>query len=76
MIFSSKNLNPPSLAASLIRTLALVIALVGIVQLRAQPLDTLNARLRGLPIDSVEEREREATDPRTKFVTITRLTGE
>jgi len=76
MIFSSKNLNPPSLAASLIRTLALVIALVGIVQLRAQPLDTLNARLEGLPIDSVEEREREATDPRTKFVTITRLTGE
>ena len=59
-----------------LRAMVLVLALVSIGQLRAQPLDTLNARLRGLPIDSVEEREREATDPRTKFVTITRLTGE
>ena len=58
------------------RSLAMVMALVGIGHLRAQPLDTLAARLRGLPVDTLLAREREATDPRTKFVAISRLVAE
>ncbi len=46
-----------------------------VCQLRAQPLDTLFARLRGLPVDSVEAHERAATDIRMKMVAISRLTG-
>ncbi|MCW5899439.1 MAG: hypothetical protein KIT10_09245 [Flavobacteriales bacterium] len=47
-----------------------------VVSLHAQPLDTLVARLRGLPIDSLEARERAATDPRAKMIAINRLTGQ
>jgi len=60
----------------LFRTLALVLTLSAIGQLRAQPIDTLFARLRGLPVDSLEARERTATDPRTKMIAINRLTGQ
>jgi tetratricopeptide (TPR) repeat protein len=45
-------------------------------QLQAQPIDTLFARLRGLPVDSLEYRERAATDTRAKMVAINRLTGQ
>ena len=62
--------------AFLFRALALVIALSGIGQLRAQPIDTLFARLRGLPVDTLEARERAATDPRSKLVVTSRLTGQ
>jgi len=55
--------------------LILLIGIGGIGQLRAQPLDTLFVRLRGLPVDSLEARERAATDPRTKMAAINRLTG-
>ncbi|MBK7554952.1 MAG: tetratricopeptide repeat protein [Flavobacteriales bacterium] len=58
------------------RALALVIALLGIGQLRAQPLDTLYARTRGLSVEALIEREREATDPRAKVMVIARLTGQ
>ena len=58
------------------RLLALLIGFGTFSQLRAQSLDTLNARLRGLPIDTLEERERKANDPRAKFVVIAKLTSE
>jgi len=59
------------------RAIVVLLLMFGAVwQLRAQPLDTLNARLRGLPIDSLEERERKTTDPRAKFVVIAKLTSE
>ncbi|MBL7963643.1 MAG: hypothetical protein JNM31_07335 [Flavobacteriales bacterium] len=57
------------------RLLVLFIGLGMIGQLHAQPLDTLYARLRGLPIDSLEARERAATDPRAQMAAISRLTG-
>ena len=50
------------------RALFLIIGLVGIVPLHAQPLDTLFARVRSLPLDTLEQRERTAVDLRTKFV--------
>ena len=58
------------------RSLVLLIGICCIGQLDAQPIDTLFARLRGLPVDSLETRERTATDPRTKMVAINRLTGQ
>ncbi|MBL0035036.1 MAG: hypothetical protein IPP26_04550 [Flavobacteriales bacterium] len=58
------------------RSLVLLIGIGCIGQLRAQPIDTLVARLRGLPVDSLEALERAATDPRTKMVAINRLTGQ
>ena len=72
-----KILQHPAVSMDLRRgAMILVLALVNIGQLSAQPLDTLNARLRGLPTDSLEERERKATDPRSKFVVIAKLTSE
>lgn len=66
----------PSRPFSIIRAFSLGLLLHGtVVPVDAQPLDTLFARLRGLPIDSLEVRERAATDPRTKMVAINRLTG-
>ncbi len=62
--------------AFIFRALVLVIALVGIGQLRAQPLDTLYARTRGLSVEALIEREREATDPRARVMVIARLTGQ
>ncbi|MBK9418145.1 MAG: hypothetical protein IPN62_12875 [Flavobacteriales bacterium] len=58
------------------RTLAVVVALVGIGQLRAQPLDTLAARMRGIPVDSLIAREAAATDPRVKCAAIARLVSQ
>jgi len=58
------------------RSLVLLIGIGAISQHDAQPIDTLFARLRGLPIDSLEARERAATDPRMKMVAINRLTGQ
>ncbi len=58
------------------RPLVLLIGIGMIGQLCAQPIDTLFARLRGLPVDSLEARERAATDPRMKMVAINRLTGQ
>jgi tetratricopeptide (TPR) repeat protein len=57
------------------RPFVLLIGLCIVGQLHAQPLDTLFARLRGLPVDSLEALERTATDPRMKMVAINRLTG-
>lgn len=58
-----------------IRSMVLLpLLLCAITQLHAQPLDTLFARLRGLPVDSLKARERTATDPRTKMVAINNLT--
>jgi tetratricopeptide (TPR) repeat protein len=62
--------------AFLFRALALVITLVGIGQLCAQPFDTLYARTIGLPVETLVEREREETDPRAKVAIIARLTGQ
>ncbi|HRH39296.1 MAG TPA: tetratricopeptide repeat protein, partial [Flavobacteriales bacterium] len=50
------------------RALALFIALVSIGELCAQPLDTLHARLRSLPLDSLVQRAKTNDDPRAKFV--------
>jgi tetratricopeptide (TPR) repeat protein len=47
-----------------------------IAQLQAQPIDTLAARMRGLPVDSLEAIERTSTDPRVKCMAIFRLTGK
>ena len=58
------------------RPLVLLIGIGMIGQLCAQPIDTLFTRLRGLPVDSLEARERAATDPRMKMVAINRLTGQ
>jgi len=58
------------------RLIVLLIGIGCIGQLRAQPIDTLFVRLRGLPVDSLEARERAATDPRMKMVAINRLTGQ
>ncbi len=58
------------------RALGLVLALVGIGQLRAQPLDTLYNRTKGLSVEALIEREREETDPRAKVMVIARLTGQ
>lgn len=59
------------------RVFTLVLLLLGtVVPVHAQPLDTLYARLRGLPVDSLEARERMATDARSKMVAISRLTGQ
>jgi tetratricopeptide (TPR) repeat protein len=67
----------PSRPFSIIRAFTLGLLLLGtVVPVHAQPLDTLFARLRGLPVDSLEVRERAATDPRMKMVAINRLTGQ
>ena len=58
------------------RSLVLLIGLGSLGQLGAQPLDTLNARLRALPVDSLVARELVETDPRAKFVVIAKLTRE
>ena len=58
------------------RALVLGLTLMGLGQLRAQPFDTLMNRLRGLPVDTLEARERAATDPRVKCAAIYRLTGQ
>ncbi|MEO8591616.1 MAG: hypothetical protein ABI432_19700 [Flavobacteriales bacterium] len=50
------------------RALALVITLIGIAPLHAQPLDTLAARYSGLRVDSLLKLERTTTDPRSLFV--------
>ncbi|MEO8734870.1 MAG: hypothetical protein ABI373_11115, partial [Flavobacteriales bacterium] len=51
-----------------IRLIALVIGLVGIAQVYAQSLDSQVARLEGLPLDSVLQREKTTTDLRVKCV--------
>ncbi len=51
-----------------IRALPLFIALVSIGELCAQPLDTLYARLRSLPLDTLVQREKTTGDLRAKFV--------
>ena len=58
------------------RPFVLLIGLCIVGQLHAQPLDTLFTMLRGLPVDSLEARERAATDPRMKMAAINRLTGQ
>ncbi|MBL7952558.1 MAG: tetratricopeptide repeat protein [Flavobacteriales bacterium] len=58
------------------RALVVVVALVGVGQLHAQPLDTLSARVRGLPLDSLIAREAAATDPRVKCAVIARLVSQ
>lgn len=66
----------PSRPFCIIRAFTLGLLLLGtVVPVHAQPLDTLFARLRGLPVDSLEALERTATDPRSKMVAISRLTG-
>lgn len=66
----------PSQPLCIIRAFTLGLLLLGtVVPVHAQPLDTLYARLRGLPVDSLEARERTATDARSKMVAISRLTG-
>jgi tetratricopeptide (TPR) repeat protein len=59
-----------------IRSIAFVVALMGIVQLRAQSFDTLFARTRGLSVDTLIDHERKAADPREKVAIIARLTGQ
>lgn len=54
------------------RARALAIALAGGYGLHAQPLDTLFKRMSGLPLDTLIEREKNATDARTKLVAIFR----
>ena len=54
----------------------LVSTLVGWSSLHAQSLDTLTARMRGLPVDSLEAIDRTATDARVKCTAILRLTGQ
>lgn len=51
-----------------LRARAMVIALFGIGQLHAQPLDSLAYRFRDLPLDSLVQRERNTTDLRTQCV--------
>lgn len=58
------------------RAPVLGLLLMGLGQLHAQPFDTLMIRLRGLPVDTLEARERAATDPRVKCAAIFRLTGQ
>ena len=55
------------------RALALVIALSGIGQLRAQPFDTLFARVYDLPVDTLIVREKATDDPRMKVAMLARL---
>ena len=73
----SKNSMMAPLPSLKLRSVVVFALLFGAVaQLQAQPLDTLFARLRGLPVDSLEVRERAATDPRMKMAAISRLTGQ
>jgi len=58
------------------QALVLAMAFFCIEPLCAQPIDTLAARMRGLPLDSLEALERSATDPRVKCMAIFRLTGQ
>ena len=60
----------------MIRLFCAVVGITTIGQLRAQPLDTLYARLNGLPIDTLVERERTSNDPRLKVLIVAKLTGE
>ncbi|MBL7952557.1 MAG: hypothetical protein JNM62_12655 [Flavobacteriales bacterium] len=55
------------------RALALVIALSGIGQLRAQPFDTLFTRIYNLPVDTLIVREKATDDPRMKVALLARL---
>jgi len=67
----------PSRPFCTIRVFTFGLLLLGIVvSVHAQPIDTLFVRLRGLPVDTLEARERAATDPRMKMVAINRLTGQ
>ena len=58
------------------RSFVLLIGIGSVGQLRAQPLDTLAARMRGLPVDSLIAREAAATDPRVKCAAIARLVSQ
>ena len=69
--------NTPTVSmGSWSRAMVLVHALVIIGQLRAQPFDTLIARTRGLSVETLIEREREATDIREKSAVLHRLVGQ
>ncbi len=57
----------------LIRLLCAVVSITTIGQLRAQPIDTLYARYKVLPIDTLLLREKATTDPRVKFVLLSSL---
>ena len=58
------------------RSFVLLIGIGSVGQLRAQPLDTLAAQMRGLPVDSLIAREAAATDPRVKCAAIARLVSQ
>ncbi len=62
--------------ARVLRSLVLLIGLGTLGQLRAQPFDTLIARTRGLSVEALVEREREATDLREKSAVLHRLVGQ
>lgn len=56
-----------------IRALSMVVVLFGIGQLRAQPFDTLFARIYDLPVDTLILREKASDDPRMKVAVLARL---
>ncbi len=62
--------------ARVLRSLVLLIGLGTLGQLRAQPFDTLIARTRGLSVEALIDREREATDLREKSAVLHRLVGQ
>jgi len=64
------------LVSTVFKPLVLLIGIGCIGQLRAQPLDTLAARMRGIPVDSLIAREAAATDPRVKCAAIARLVSQ
>ena len=61
---------------NIIRLIALVLGLVGIAQVYAQPLDSLGARLARLPLDSLLQREKTTTDLRVKCVMMSVMVGK
>jgi tetratricopeptide (TPR) repeat protein len=57
----------------MVRALAMVIAVFAMAQLHAQSFDSLSARLKDLPIDTLIAREKATDDPRMKVALLARV---